>query len=113
MSILREPVYATSRTSRIWLSTTAMMTTSSPKPTRQDRYVVTNPPRSGPMAAAIAADAPTSAYACRWDAPVKFPWINDCIAGRSKEAPRPPMIAQKMTMAVRLCAKVMASAPIA
>ena len=89
MSILREPVYGTSRTSPIWLSTTAMMTTSSPKPTRHDRYVVTNPPSSGPIAAAIAAAAPTSAYACFWAAPVKLPWISDCIAGSSSEAPEP------------------------
>ena len=35
------------------------MTISSPrKPTRHDRKVVTKPPRSGPIAAAIAADAP-------------------------------------------------------
>ena len=32
-----------------------------PNPTRHDRKVVTKPPRSGPMAAAIAAAAPTSA----------------------------------------------------
>ena len=31
------------------------------KPTRQDRYVVTKPPRSGPTAAAMAAAAPTRA----------------------------------------------------
>ena len=53
------------------------------------------------------------AYACRWEAPVKLPWISDCIAGRSREAPRPPVSAQKMMMAVRLWASVMASAPIA
>ena len=90
-----------------------MMTTSSPKPTRHDRYVVTNPPSSGPIAAAMAAAAPTSAYACFCAAPAKLPWISDCIAGRSSEAPSPPMIAQKMTIAVRLWASVMASAPMA
>ena len=42
-------------------STTAMTTTSRPNPTRHDRYVVTNPPSSGPTAAAIAAAAPTRA----------------------------------------------------
>ena len=42
-------------------STTAMMTTSSPKPTRHERKVVTKPPSSGPIAAAIAAAAPTRA----------------------------------------------------
>ena len=38
-----------------------MTTSSSAKPTRHDRKVVMNPPRSGPMAAAMAAEAPTSA----------------------------------------------------
>ena len=38
------------------------MTTTSPKnATRQERYVVMKPPSSGPIAAAIAAAAPTSA----------------------------------------------------
>ena len=36
-STWREPVYGTSRTSPIWLRTTAMMTTSSANPTRHDR----------------------------------------------------------------------------
>ena len=35
------------------------------------------------------------------------------MAGSSNEAPSPPMMAQKMTMAVRLCASVIASAPTA
>ena len=30
--------------------------------------------------------------------PSKLPWIRDCIAGSSSEAPSPPMIAQKMTI---------------
>ena len=38
-----------------------MITASSRKPTRQDRKVVMKPPSSGPTAAAIAAEAPTSA----------------------------------------------------
>ncbi len=37
MSILRRPVYATSRTSLMLTSTIAMMTTSIKKPTRHDR----------------------------------------------------------------------------
>ena len=57
-----------------------------------------NPPRSGPTAAAIAAEAPTSAYARVWPAPWKFPWMSDCIAGRSRDAPSPPMIAQNTMM---------------
>ena len=72
-----------------------------------------NPPSSGPTAAATAADAPTSAYARFCAAPVKLPWISDCIAGSSSEAPRPPMIAQKMMIGVRLCASTMDSAPTA
>ena len=52
---------ATSFTSRMFASTTAMITTSSAKPTRHERYVVTKPPSSGPTAAAIAAAAPTRA----------------------------------------------------
>ena len=75
--------------------------------------MVTNPPRSGPTAAAIAADAPTSAYVFFWAAPSKLPWISDCMAGSSSDAPSPPMIAQKMMIAVRLWATVIASAPIA
>ena len=38
-----------------------MITSSIRKPTRHDRNVVTNPPSSGPTAAAIAAAAPVSA----------------------------------------------------
>ena len=45
--------------------------------------------------------------------PSKFPWISDCIAGSNSDAPSPPMIAQKMMIAVRLWASVIASAPIA
>jgi hypothetical protein len=41
--------------------TIPMITTSSAKPTRHDRYVVMKPPSSGPTAAAIAAEAPTRA----------------------------------------------------
>ncbi len=74
---------------------------------------MTNPPSSGPMPAAMAAAAPTSAYACFCAAPVKLPWMSDCMAGRSSEAPSPPTIAQKMTTAVMPWASVMASAPTA
>ena len=49
---------------------------------RQDSTVVTKPPISGPMAAAIAPDAPTSAKTFARVFPSKLPWINDCIAGR-------------------------------
>jgi hypothetical protein len=35
------------------------------------------------------------------------------MAGSRSDAPRPPMIAQKITIANRLCASVIASAPIA
>ena len=74
---------------------------------------MTKPPRSGPTAAAIAAAAPISAYVFFCAAPSKLPWTSDCIAGSSSEAPRPPMIAQKMMIAVMLCASVIARAPIA
>ena len=97
----------------IWDNTTAITTTSSPKPTRHERYVVTKPPSSGPTPAAIAAAAPTSAYVFVRAAPSKFPWIRDCIAGSSSDAPSPPMIAQKTMIAVRLWASVIARAPIA
>ena len=56
-----DPVYGTSCTSLMPRSTTAMMTASRANATRHDRNVVMNPPRSGPTAAAIAAEAPTSA----------------------------------------------------
>ena len=72
-----------------------------------------NPPSSGPTAAAMAAAAPTSAYACFCAAPSKLPWISDCIAGSSSDAPSPPMTAQKTMTAVRLCASAIASAPVA
>ena len=91
-----------------------MMTTSSSRNAiRQERYVVMNPPSSGPTAAAIAAAAPTSAYAFRCAAPSKLPWISDCIAGSSSDAPSPPMIAQKTMIAVSPCASAIASAPTA
>ena len=93
-------------------STATMTTASRRNAIRHDRYVVMNPPISGPTAAAIAAAAPTRAYTCFWAAPAKLPWMSDCIAGSSSDAPSPPMIAQKITIAVRLCANVIASAPI-
>jgi len=37
--------------------------------------------------------------------------IATVLAGSSNDAPSPPMIAQKMTIAVRLCARVIAKAP--
>ena len=91
-----------------------MMTTSSRKPTRHDRYVVTKPPISGPIAAAIAADGADERVrllharrprSCRGSATAS--------PGSSSDAPSPPMIAQKMTTAVMLWASVIASAPIA
>ena len=110
-STSRGPVYGTSWTKPIPPSTIAMITTSRPKPTRHDRYVVMKPPISGPTAAAIAAAAPTSAYTLRWAAPSKLPWISDCMPGSSSEAPSPPTTAQKMMTAVMLWASVMARAP--
>ena len=78
---------------------------------------------SGPMqrkayalvgaAAAIAAAAPTSAYTLLCASPSKLPWISDCMAGRSREAPQPPRIAQKTMIATRLCDSAIASAPVA
>ncbi len=70
-----------------------------------------NPPSSGPTAAATAAAAPTSAYTRRWAAPSKLPWISDCMAGSRSDAPRPPRMAQKKTMAVRLWASAIERAP--
>ena len=90
------------------------MTITSPKnATRQERYVVMNPPSSGPTAAAIAAAAPTRAYARRCIAPSKFPWISDCIEGSRRAAPSPPTTAQKTTIGSRLCDSVIDSAPAA
>ena len=60
-STWRSPVYGASRTRLMLNRTTAMITTSSANPTRHERYVVMKPPSSGPTAAAIAAEAPTSA----------------------------------------------------
>ena len=80
---------------------------------RHDRYVVMNPPISGPTAAAIAAAAPTRAYTLRRSAPSKLPWINDCIAGSSSDAPSPPSTAQNTMIAVTLWASAIDSAPMA
>ncbi len=90
-----------------------MMTSSSRNAIRHDRYVVMKPPINGPTAATIAAAAPTSAYAFFCSTPSKLPWINDCIAGSNNDAPRPPMIAQKMIIVSSPCARAIASAPTA
>jgi len=112
-STSRAPVYGTSRTRPIPESTTAMTTASRANATRHERYVVMNPPSSGPTAAAIAAAAPTSAYTFFCAAPSKFPWIRDCMAGSSSEAPSPPTIAQNTMIAARSWARVIATAPTA
>ena len=59
-----------------------MISASIRNPTRHDSTVVTKPPISGPIAAAIAPDAPTSANTFARIFPSKLPWISDCIAGR-------------------------------
>ena len=112
-SISRFPVYGTSLTSRLPSNTIAMTTTSSRNATRYDRNVVMKPPISGPTAAAIAAEAPTRAYVAFWAAPSKLPWMSDCMAGSRRDAPRPPMIAQKMMIAARLWPNAIARAPMA
>ncbi len=72
-----------------------------------------NPPSSGPTAAAIGSRRPTSAYTFFCADPSKLPWISDCMAGSSSDAPSPPTMAQKMMTAVRLWARVIARAPMA
>lgn len=72
-----------------------------------------NPPSNGPTAAAIAAAAPTRAYTRRCAAPSKFPWMSDCMAGNSSDAPIPPTTAQKTITAVSPCASAIARAPTA
>ena len=89
-----------------------MITASSRKPTRQDRKVVMKPPSNGPTAAAIAAAAPTSAYTFFWASPSKLPWMRDCMDGRRRDAPSPPTTAQKIRIATRFWASVIAMAPI-
>ena len=64
-------------------------------------------------AVAMAADAPTKAYARSRSAPSKLPWTSDCMDGSSSAAPIPPMSAQKTMIAVRPWASVIASAPAA
>jgi hypothetical protein len=54
-------VYGASRTSLIPDSTIAITIASPRNARRHERYVVMKPPTSGPTAAAIAAEAPTSA----------------------------------------------------
>ena len=71
------------------------------------------PPSNGPTAAAIAAAAPTSAYAFLWAAPSKLPWISDCIAGQQQRRAEAADTAQKTMIAVRLCASAIANAPTA
>ena len=90
-----------------------MITASSRNAIRQSRKVVMKPPISGPTAAAIAAEAPTSAYTRFCAAPEKFPWINDCIEGSRSDAPMPPKIAQKTMIARTSWASVIAIAPTA
>jgi hypothetical protein len=92
-------------------STIAITASSSRKPTRHDRYVVRKPPSRGPTAAAIAAAAPTIAYAFFCSLPSKLPWISDCIEGSSSDAPRPPTIAQQTMIGTRLCESAIDSAP--
>src|SRR5690606_2983367 len=111
-STVRSPVYGTSRTSRTPRSTTATTAASSPNATRHDSVVVMTPPSSGPTAAAIDAAAPTSAYTDLRAAPSKLPCTRDCIAGSSSAAPSPPTTDQKTTTATRLCASVIATAPV-
>ena len=60
-STWRGPVYGTSLMRPEPSNTIAMITSSSRKPTRHERKVVMNPPSSGPIAAATAAEAPTRA----------------------------------------------------
>ncbi len=72
-----------------------------------------NPPSSGPTAAAIAAAAPTRAYTLLRSSPSKLPWMSDCIDGSSRDAPNPPITDQNTTIATRLWARVMATAPTA
>ena len=59
-----------------------MITASSMKPTRHESSVVKKPPMRGPIAAAMAPEAPINAktFACIF--PSKLPWMSDCIAGR-------------------------------
>ena len=90
-----------------------MTTTSSRNATRYDRKVVMKPPIRGPTAAAMAAAAPTRAYVAFCAAPSKLPWMSDCMAGSRSDAPSPPMIAQKMMIAVTLWARAIARAPTA
>ena len=59
-----------------------MITASSRKPTRHERSVVRKPPSSGPIAAAMAAEAPIRANTLARAFPSKFPWMRDCMAGR-------------------------------
>lgn len=88
-----------------------MTTASRPNATRHDRYVVMNPPSSGPTAAAIEAAAPTSAYTRLRAAPGKLPWMRDCMEGSRSAAPSPPMTAQHTTISVSPVARVIATAP--
>ena len=59
-----------------------MIRHSTKNPARHENTVVTKPPNSGPIAAAIAPAAPTSAKTLARSLPTKLPWISDCIAGR-------------------------------
>ena len=86
-SICRGPVYATSWTSLIWDSTTAITTTSSAKPTRHERNVVTKPPSSGPTAAAIASGGPDQRVGLRPRRPLEVPVDQGLHRGQQQRRP--------------------------
>ena len=63
------------------------------KAQRHEKFVVRNPPTSGPQAAASPAVAPHAAKAVARSRPLKVPDRIASVAGSSSDAPRPSMIA--------------------
>ena len=73
--------------SRIAATTTLMR-----KPQRQEKWVVRNPPRIGPMAEAAAATPPQIPKAIARSCPRYFVISSDAVAGIIMAAPMPSMI---------------------
>ena len=73
------------------------------------RVLLDDPERGLAELTALMADYFERAIEPWW--PSKLPWMSDCMAGSSSDAPRPPRIAQKMKMAARPWASVIATAP--
>src|SRR5436190_8204965 len=90
---------------------TITSTTSPAKTQRHEKYVVQNPPISGPTATATAPAAATRPYAAGRRATGKFPATSATIEGRIRTAPRPSRNDQPNKRTGRLGARDVVSDP--